>query len=221
MAMATDTVAAASSVQNEYNVRSKTTENSVALLKANIEALAIQFGKALMPYINQIVAFLTSPEGQEWGARAVEKLVGFVTGLADMLGTVAGIFGTIIDAIGGTGVAVAGLGVAVTALLGPWGLLVAAMVGLISNAGSVVKSVDDMADSLFNLNGVSLSNIAMELFNLGGAAEIAQGKIDAAARAKRGLLDDKAIEDDLDKQSQQRTQTYGYGSAPMAAPRQA
>jgi len=126
MNMATDATAAASSVQNEYNVRSKTSENAVALLKANIEALAIKFGQALLPYINKIVAFLTSPEGQDWGAKAVEKAVTVVTGLADALGFVGGIISGLIETFGGLGIAVAGVGLAVSGLAGPFGIAAAA-----------------------------------------------------------------------------------------------
>lgn len=126
MNMATDSVAAASSVQNEYNVRSKTSENAVALLKANIEALAIQFGQALLPYINKIVEFLTSPEGQDWGAQAVERAVAVVTSLADGVAAVAGVFFGLIDTLGGATTALGAMGIAALALTGPLGAAAAA-----------------------------------------------------------------------------------------------
>lgn len=140
MNMATDAVAAASSVQNEYNVRSKTSENAVALLKANIEALAIKFGQALLPYINKIVEFLTSKEGQEWGAKAVEKAVTVVTGLADALGVVGGILSGLIDTFGAAGIAIAGVGLAASSLAGPFGIAAAA--GMAAGAAIVAAFHD-------------------------------------------------------------------------------
>lgn len=130
MKMATDQTAAASSVQDEYNVRSKTTENAVALLRANIEALAIKFGQALLPYINKIVEFLTSKEGQDWGAKAVEKAVTFVTSFADGLGVVVSVISSMVDSLGGAGAALGALGIAAMATLGPFGMAAAAGVAI-------------------------------------------------------------------------------------------
>jgi len=135
MTMATDATAAAASVQAEYETRSKTSENAVALLKANIEALAIKFGQALLPYINKIVAFLTSKEGQEWGAKAVEKAVTVVTGLADALGVVGGILSGLIETFGAAGIAIAAVGLAASSLAGPFGIAAAA--GLAAGAAIV------------------------------------------------------------------------------------
>ncbi len=195
MNMATDATAAASSVQNEYNVRSKTSENAVALLKANIEALAIQFGQALLPYINKIVAFLTSPEGQEWGARAVETLVSVVTTLADALGTVVGIFSTVIETIGGTGVAVGGLGLAIAGLAGPWGVAAAAGVAAIA---VMSKGIGDM---LRRIEGVDKA-----------VRSIFEGFGPSPAEIQR----EKDIDDNLNKPAAGRA-TQGYGPAPAAA----
>ena len=217
MAIMGDKTAAATSVQKEYDRVSNTSAAKVAKLKANIEVLAISFGEKLMPYVDKVVDFLTSPEGQEWGAQAVEKLVSVVTGLADVIGGVIGFFGKLVDMIGGTGTAVVGLGLAVAAMTGPWGLLatvaVGALAAILSNAGSVVSKVDELADSLFNLNGVSLSGIATEIFGLGGAMAIAQQKIDEAAGRKRRAADDKELDDELNKPT---GPTYGYGASPTA-----
>lgn len=73
--LAGDSAAAAVSVEKEYEARSKTTANAIQLLKNNVSALAIELGNQLLPYINQVVDFLTSKEGQEWGRKAVEALV--------------------------------------------------------------------------------------------------------------------------------------------------
>ena len=121
MTMATDATAAASSVTNEYNVRSKTTENAVALLKANVENLGIQFGQALLPHINKVVEFLTSPEGKEWGANAVEKAVGAVESFASAIGFLIDTVSGLTSAFGGTTVAIAAVGVASLGLTGPFG----------------------------------------------------------------------------------------------------
>lgn len=121
MQMATDQTAAASSISKEYSIRSKTTENAVALLKANVEGLGIKFGQALLPHINKVVEFLTSPEGKEWGAHAVEKAVGVVTSLASGISFVVKAVSGLTDAFGGTAVAIAAVGAASIGLTGPFG----------------------------------------------------------------------------------------------------
>lgn len=121
MQMATDKTAAASSISKEYSIRSKTTENAVALLKANVEGLGIKFGQALLPHINKVVEFLTSPEGKEWGANAVGKAVGVVTSLASGISFVVSAVSGLTDAFGGTAVAIAAVGVAAVGLTGPFG----------------------------------------------------------------------------------------------------
>ena len=148
MNMATDATAAASSVQNEYNVRSKTSENAVALLKANIEALAIQFGQALLPYINKIVAFLTSPEGQDWGAKAVEKAVGFVTMMADGVAGLVGFVSGLTETLGGAAVAIGAVGLAAAALTGPFGAALAA--GMAMGAG-IVSAAMSARDAILGI----------------------------------------------------------------------
>jgi len=207
MTMATDSVAAASSVQNEYNVRSKTTENAVALLKSNIEALAIKFGQALLPYINEIVAFLTSPEGQDWGAKAVEKAVTVVTGLADALGFIGGIISGLIDTFGGLGVAVGGVGLAIAGLAGPWGIMAAAagvaIVGITTKIGDLLERIPMVGAAVQDLR---------DILNFGATKAFEEGlrKRDAKIRDE---------EDDARNAAEARpTRSYGYGAAPMAAP---
>lgn len=124
--IAGDKAAALESVQKEYLRVSDTTAARVEKLKANIGVLAIELGEALLPHIDKVVNFLTSPEGQEWGANAVAKAVEVVTSLASALGTVGSALSSLIDLFGGTGVAVAGLGVAIAGLAGPWGIAAAA-----------------------------------------------------------------------------------------------
>ena len=126
--LAGDSAAAAVSVEKEYEARSKTTANAIQLLKNNVSALAIEFGNALLPYINEVVAFLTSPEGQEWGRGAVEKAVGAVTSLASAVSTVVGVLSGLTDSLGGVAVAVGAVGVAALALTGPFGVAAAAAV---------------------------------------------------------------------------------------------
>lgn len=144
-ALAGDETAALTSVQKEYDSRSKTTANAVQLLKNNVSALAIQFGNALLPYINEVVAFLTSPEGQEWGRGAVESAVGAVTSLASGLKELLGFFGSLTEKIGGTGAAVAVLGVAIAGLAGPMGLALAAGVAL---GAGIAKAVDSAVNRI-------------------------------------------------------------------------
>lgn len=198
MTMATDATAAASSVQNEYNVRSKTTENAVALLKANIEALAIKFGQALLPYINKVVAFLTSPEGQDWGAKAVDRAVGFVTGLADAVAALAGFFSGLIDTIGGAGTAVAGLGLMVASLAGPWGIAAAAATVAI---------------------GTMISGMAKLTAMIPGTKELVSGFFSPIQDAEKRKRDEAERERDIDEGLNKPSgPTFGYGPVPMAAP---
>lgn len=134
-AIAGDKAKAATSVQQEYDRVSNTSAARVEKLKANIGVLAIELGENLLPHIDRLVNFLTSPEGQEWGASAVSKAVAIISGLATVVGHVAD--GMLIVAQN-TDLAVVGIGllaVAVNALLGPWGLLAAAVVGLGSYLG--------------------------------------------------------------------------------------
>jgi len=74
MELALDTNKAASSVLEEYNSRSKTTANSIQLLKNNAQVLAIQMGEKLLPSIVSVAEWLTSPEIQELGQQALAGL---------------------------------------------------------------------------------------------------------------------------------------------------
>ena len=77
MDLALDKTAAASSVQNEYNVRSATTANALELLKNRVSVVAIEIGEGMMPAIREIVA-----EMGEWlgAAKASGKGIGEVLG---------------------------------------------------------------------------------------------------------------------------------------------
>ena len=148
--------AALTSVQAEYDRVSNTTAARVEKLKANIGVLAIQFGEKLLPYIDQVVNFLTSPEGQEWGSKAVEKAASAVTTLASAVGSLIGFFSTLADKIGGAGLAVVALGVAIGGLVGPIGLAAAAGValgGAVANAvDSAVNRIQHAQDALLRLH---------------------------------------------------------------------
>ena len=149
--LAGDTVAAASSIEQEYASRSKTTANAIQLLKNNVSALAIEFGNALLPYINKIVEFLTSPEGQEWGREAVKKTVSAVTTLASALGDIVGVFSSVADSIGGVTTALGAVGIAALALAGPAGPLIA--VGL-AGAAAGKKIVDSFMSAKIAMSAI-------------------------------------------------------------------
>ena len=149
--LAGDTVAAASSIEQEYASRSKTTANAIQLLKNNVSALAIEFGNALLPYINEIVEFLTSPEGQEWGREAVKKTVSAVTTLASALGDIVGVFSSVADSIGGVTTALGAVGIAALALAGPAGPLIA--VGL-AGAAAGKKIVDSFMSAKIAMSAI-------------------------------------------------------------------
>lgn len=148
--------AALTSVQAEYDRVSNTTAARVEKLKANIGVLAIQLGEKLLPYIDQVVNFLTSPEGQEWGSKAVDKAASAVTTLASAVGSLIGFFSTLADKIGGAGLAVVALGLAIGGLVGPIGLAAAAGValgGAVANAvDSAVNRIQHAQDALLRLH---------------------------------------------------------------------
>ena len=130
--IANDKVAAATSVQNEYNKVTKTSQFAIDKLKSNVSVLAIQFGEALLPHLNKISEFLTSPEGQEWGKAAVEGAIGAITKLVSIAKELWPVFSGIADVVlklidnfGGATIA-AGLFAAKMLLLGgPAGALAA------------------------------------------------------------------------------------------------
>ena len=136
--IAGDKQAALTSVQQEYDRVSNTSAARVEKLKANIGVLAIELGEKLLPHIDRVVNFLTSPEGQEWGASAVEKATAAISTLVEVVGFVVGALSSASEAIGGTTVAIGLLAVAVGALLGPWGLLLTGAVALGQYLGGVL-----------------------------------------------------------------------------------
>lgn len=145
------------SVQEEYDRVSNTTAARVDALKANVAVLAIEFGEALLPHIDKVVEFLTSPEGKEWGKGAVESAVGAVTTLANAIGSVVSFFGTLSNAIGGAETAVFALGLAVTAMAGPWaGFAIIAGGALIKVSGLVadlISAIPGIGDAVKGVAG--------------------------------------------------------------------
>lgn len=82
---AADKQEAASSVQKEYEARAATTANAIQLLKNQVEIAAIQVGDALLPALNEVLSFLSSPEAQAAGAAIID---GLVTGIDFVIGAV-------------------------------------------------------------------------------------------------------------------------------------
>jgi len=173
MSIMGDKTAAATSVQKEFDRVAATSKSKIAALKANIEVLAIEFGERLLPYVNKLVEFLTSKEGQEWGAKAVEKAVTVVTGLADALGFIGGIVSGLIDTFGGLGVAIGGVGLAVAGLTGPFGLAAAAGIA----AGAAIMESFMAAEIAMN----KIMNKAADIRHAEHVAEMkeAQAELDA------------------------------------------
>ena len=203
MSIMGDKTAAATSVQKEFDRVAATSKSKIAALKANIEVLAIEFGERLLPYVNKIVAFLTSKEGQEWGAKAVEKAVAVVTGLADALGVVGGILSGLIETFGGAGVAVAGLGVAVAALAGPWGIAAAAAGAAIA---LMTAGITSLIDTYIPQARESISGLFTDI------QELDKKRRDEAQR-------EKDVDDDLDRRTSINAgPSFGMGPAPMAKP---
>ncbi|MDQ5978639.1 MAG: hypothetical protein QG602_1613, partial [Verrucomicrobiota bacterium] len=183
-----DKTAATTSVQKEFDRVQQTSKAKIAALKANIEVLAIEFGERLLPYINKLVEFLTSKEGQEWGAKAVEKAVAVVTGLADALGFVGGIISGLIETFGGLGIAVAGVGIAAAGMVGPFGMALAA--GVAAGAG-IAAAFMEAKRAMF---GMSAEDLQRELLNK--AADIRHAEHEAEMKAaNESLAADQAGQD--------------------------
>lgn len=115
------------SVEKEYDRVSQTTAARLDKLKATVGVLAIEFGEALLPTINEVVDYLTSPEGQEWGRSAVEGLVGSVKSLVEglqaawpVVTAIGGAISSFTEAVGGSTVAIGLLSAALLALTGPF-----------------------------------------------------------------------------------------------------
>jgi TP901 family phage tail tape measure protein len=193
--IAGDKAAALTSVQSEYERVSNTTAARVEKLKANIGVLAIEFGEALLPHIDRVVAFLTSPEGQEWGKGAVEKATGAVVGLAEIVGTLVGFFGDLSDKIGGAENAITLMGIAILALMGPIGIVTAALVGMLAlNEGmkDSGKELEEMIAAGYGPGGAK---------DQGGMAEnLAAFR---ASKAKAGLSKSTNSDDEYERQQAQ------------------
>jgi len=191
MSIMGDKTAAATSVQKEFDRVAGTSKSKIAALKANIEVLAIEFGQALLPYINKVVAFLTSKEGQDWGAKAVERAVGFVTGLADVLATIGGVMSGLIDTFGGLGLAVGAVGIAVAGLVGPFGLAAAAGIA----AGAAIMESFMAAEIAMN----KIMNKAADIRHAEHVAEMkeAQDGLDADQAAQDAHLATRKKAEDL------------------------
>src|SRR5690606_14748182 len=146
--IAGDKAKALHSVQTEYEKRSKTTAAAIERLKANIATLAIELGDALLPHINKVVDFLTSPEGKEWGRSAVAKAKDVVVGFADAVMTAGRLLNDLINTFGGATTAVGLLGAAVFALTGPFSAAIAAAVAFGAAAGKALDAVLSRAQKM-------------------------------------------------------------------------
>jgi TP901 family phage tail tape measure protein len=188
MSLAMNTTAAATSVQDEYNVRSQTTENAIQLLKNNVSALAIEFGTQLLPYLNKIIDFLTSEEGQDWGKKAVAKAVTVVTTLADGVVTLVGFFSDLTETLGGTGVAIAGVGVAAMALAavgGPFALMGAAAAAV---GYGMAYAFDKASEAILGKSN-KISAKMLEIMNL--ASDIRHKEHEAEMKENQKEVDDQ------------------------------
>lgn len=141
LAAAGDETAALSSVQAEFEARSSTTANTLQLLKNSIAATAITVGNELLPEIGAMAKDLSAwvRENRELikvnVIAFVHGLAEAVRGLAPLFFGITGTIGKVISVLGGMeraiGPVVAGLGamkIASAAALGPWGLLIGAVV---------------------------------------------------------------------------------------------
>jgi hypothetical protein len=211
--------ASATSVQKEFDRVGETTASKVAKLKANVEVLAIEFGEALLPHINKVVEFLTSPEGQEWGRGAVEKAVGAVEAFASAIGFLVSTVTMLTDSFGGTAVAIGAVAIAASSLTGPFGaaLLAGTAAGYGIAAGfkaasdaifGTTKLIDAASKMRVDRTGEKLAEISAadaEIRSAGqqrGARELAARK--AGADLEAGVLQQAGVKSfsELDKATQ-------------------
>lgn len=171
------------SILKEYDRVSNTTAKRVEKLQANIGVLAVEFGEALLPYIDEVVDFLTSPEGQEWGRSAVQQAAGAVKDLAEGVKGVVKFLAFFVDKLGGAGTAVALLGVAIAGLSGPLGLVAAAGVAM---GAAIAEGIDRV------VHGAERAQLA--LLKLHNEAQAIRNKEQEDARKEQVAESDAASE---------------------------
>ena len=190
MRLATDSQAAATSVQKEYEVRSNTTANALQLLKNRVSVVAIEIGEGMMPALREIIA-----EMGDWlgAAKASGKGVGEILGgalkrawaaLKDFIGPASELpakisaivdkavaFADAVIMVVGALASVPGqltmIGVAAAAMLGPYGAVLAISTALgayLTTEG--LSAWDRQAESMLqmqeNMGGVARSLAAGE-----------------------------------------------------------
>lgn len=219
-AIAGDKGAALTSVQAEYDRVSNTTAARVEKLKANIGVLAVEFGEALLPHIDKVVNFLTSPEGQEWGREAVEKAASAVSTLASVLATVVSGVSSLVDVFGGAEVAVGAFGLAVAALAGPWGIAAAAAAaalgGMIAGIGKVASMIPALNDAVMGIGSsdeVTSRNLENLRRTMAEDDQRSLGEVTDLDRAKRVLGQDGGPAP-IDTPT---GPSFGYGALPMGS----
>ena len=209
------------SVLGEYDRVSNTSAARVEKLKANIGVLAVELGDKLLPYVDQVVNFLTSPEGQEWGANAVATAAEAARGFAEAAMAVGGALGWLVEKIGGTGTAVAVLGVAVAALAGPWGiaaaaavaataLMVAGIAKVLDKIPAVRSAVNSMFDDITAATGDA--NLARLRKEADEADQRDLGEVTDLDRARRAMGRD--VTSPIDSRP---GPSFGRGPAPMGS----
>lgn len=219
-AIAGDKGAALTSVQAEYDRVSNTTAARVEKLKANVGVLAVEFGEALLPHIDKVVAFLTSPEGQQWGRDAVEKAASAVSDLASVLGTVVSGVSSLVDVFGGAEVAVGAFGLAVAALAGPWGIAAAAAAaalgGMIAGIGKVASMIPALNAAVMGIGSsdeVTSRNLENLRKTMAEDDQRSLGEVTDLDRARRVLGQDGGPAP-IDTPT---GPSFGYGALPMGS----
>lgn len=180
------------SVLKEYQRASTTTAAKVEKLKANIAVLAIALGDRLLPYVDKVVAFLTSKEGQEWGESAVRKAAAAVETFATVIGGVAKVLGGLVNTFGGVTVAIGLMGGALAVALGPWSALAAAAVatiGLITSA--ITKATDKVIELDSKTRRLAENKLFKDAAEAVDAGNLKGEEAEAKAKELRELIQTK------------------------------
>lgn len=209
-AAANDEVAAATSVQDEFDSKSNTTANRLQLLRNRLENAVATIGDQLKPALDGILALLDTDEARDFGTRALqnladgvrfttELLTGLLTTLRDVGAALeplvsgfqkgAGEADAITGALGGVMDALAGVGAAISALLGDGSGALEALGEVAGTVltGTVLSALELVEDGLRIV--ATLADDLRQAFSAFGDGRIANGFVAIGRTIRDALLE--------------------------------
>ena len=152
LALATDTQRAASSVQDEYNVRSKTTANQLQLVKNNVDNAKIALGDALLPILSELApTFVELAQGAAAWLKENKDLVSstireFVADLAERGGRLYDIIVKAVDIAGKLNEMFNLTGGSVDRLSGTFDIMTSSVSGLLTIVDGLLDALRSFGD---------------------------------------------------------------------------